>query len=535
MPSEYVVDFPYLRVVLHWIQAHCVIPDGFNMGEPFVMYDWQEWCTANFYRVKPEATVGQLAPAFFYRRAQIVAPQKTGKGPWTAALICAEAVGPVVFDGWAAGGEVYDCALHGCGCGWGYEYAAGEPMGTPWVKPLIQLLATSEDQTDNIYRPLQAMARNEFLASQMRTGEGFIRLPNDGRIDPVTSKAQSKLGNPITFAAQDEVGLYGKSNGLVKVAQTQRRGLAGMGGRSLATTNAWDPTENSAAQQTADSRVTDIFLFHRMPPASWSYANKAERRRIHAYVYRGSTHVDLDAIEAEAAELIETDPAQAERFFGNRLVQGSGSWLVEGLWAGTEDGERRVDERTEICLGFDGSDNDDWTAIRARTLDGFRFTPRYGPDSRPSYWNPSEWNGRIPRDEVNACVDEIFRRYKVKRMYCDPHDWQSEIGDWALRHGDDVVLEWATYRTRAMFEALTRSVNDLVSGRSTHDACVATAQHVANARKLARPGDSYILGKPTQHQKIDLAMADVLAHEAGEDARADGWGQPTKTNWLYIA
>jgi hypothetical protein len=42
--------------------------------------------------------------------------------------------------------------------------------------------------------------------------------------------------------------------------------------------------------------------------------------------------VDLDAIEGEAAELEEKDPGQAERFFGNRIVRGQGTWLPEGLW-----------------------------------------------------------------------------------------------------------------------------------------------------------------------------------------------------------
>lgn len=537
MTTEYAVDFPYLRVGIAWIQAHCIIPDGFRMGEPFELYDWQEWCTANHYRVRPTATFGQLAPAFHNRRSQIVAPQKTGKGPWSAALICLEAVGPAVFGGWAIGGEAYDCAEHGCDCGWGYEYAPGEAMGIPWVKPLIQLLATSDDQTDNVYRPLQAMARSEWLSSQMRVGEGFIRLPNDGRIDPVTSKAQSKLGNPITFALQDEPGLYVASNGLIKTAQTQRRGLAGMGGRSVATTNAWDPTENSAAQQTADSRVDDVFKFHRMPPAHLKYSVKADRRRIHAFAYKGSTHVDIDSIEAEAAELIETDPAQAERFFGNRLVKGAGSWMPDGLWLKSEAPLGAViipPPGTMVTLGFDGSDNDDCTGIRLRTRDGLRFTPRYGPDKRPTCWNPAEWNGQVPRPEVHAAVDEICRTYKVVRAYCDPPHWQSEIGDWALKHGEDVFVEWATYRQAQMHDALVRSVVDLASGRDTHDQCPITAQHVENARKLARTNERYILGKPTQHQKIDMAMADTLASEAGEDARLAGLFVDKQTNYIYL-
>ena len=59
---------------------------------------------------------------------------------------------------------------------------------------------------------------------------------------------------------------------------------------------------------------------------------------------------------------------------------------------------------TQICLGFDGSENDDWTAIQAETIDGLTFTPRYGPDKRPTIWNPAEWNEQIPRGEVHAAV-----------------------------------------------------------------------------------------------------------------------------------
>ncbi|MGZ6844562.1 MAG: hypothetical protein ACXVF2_20490, partial [Blastococcus sp.] len=257
------------------------------------------------------------------------------------------------------------------------------------------------------------------------------------------------------------------------------------------------------------------------------------RRRIHRHVYGDSWWIDLDRIEAEAAELLERDPQQAERFFGNRLVVTGGSWLPEGLWEAQKRPLDVVDDGTEVCLGFDGSDSDDWTAIRLETRDGFRFTPVYGPDRRPTIWDPAEWGGTIPRQEVSAAVDELCSRYRVKRAYCDPRDWQSEIGDWSLRHGDQVFVEWATYRLVQMHDALQRLVVDLGSGRTEHDGCQLTEQHVANARKLARPGDRYILGKPNQHQKIDAAMADVLCHEAAADAREAGWGKPSTAHAYY--
>jgi hypothetical protein len=336
--TEYLVDFPTLWVVTDWIEAHCPVPDGFNRGSAMELADWQLWCTLNHYRVrpgtewKPEAPI--LAPAFHNRRSLVVGPQKCGKGPWSATVVAAEGVGPVLFAGWAGDSDAYVCADHGCGCGWEYEYEPGEPMGMPWPTPLIQLTATSEDQiTDNVYEPLKEMVKLGPLADLMRVTEGFIALPNSGRIDVVTASANARLGQRVTFVLQDESGLYTARNGLRRVAETQRRGAAGMGGRTMETTNCWDPSEEAVAQTTYEAQAEDVFKFYRKPPAHLSYANKADRRKIHAFVYAGSWWVQLDSIDAEAAELAEKDPAQAERFFGNRLVRGAGAWMPEGLWA----------------------------------------------------------------------------------------------------------------------------------------------------------------------------------------------------------
>jgi hypothetical protein len=337
--------FPSLGfLVADWIEAHCVIPDGFRAGRPFVLYDEQLTFIVNHYRLKPTVQWNPvspvLAPAFVYRRSQLVRPQKWGKAPLTAAQICAEGVGPVLFADWAAGGEVYDCRDFGCGCGWMVEYEPGDPMGMCWPTPLIQITATTEDQTDNIYDALRPMIDKGPLSAVIpKTGEEFIRLPGQGRIDTVTSNARSRLGQRVTFVPQDETGLWTPASGMVKVADTQRRGLAGMGGRSVETTNAWDPAEGSVAQRTAESKSEDIYRDHVLPPANLSYRNKAERRRIHRHVYGDSLvsaggHIDLDSIEAEALELLEKDPEQAERFFGNRIVAASGKWMEPAAWAG---------------------------------------------------------------------------------------------------------------------------------------------------------------------------------------------------------
>lgn len=153
---------------------------------------------------------------------------------------------------------------------------------------------------------------------------------------------------------------------------------------------------------------------------------------------------------------------------------------------------------------------------------GFLFTPRFGRGG--TLWNPAEHGGRVPRDEVDAAVDELFDRFDVVRMLCDPPLWTSEIEAWQVRHGDK-VLPWETYRPAAMHASLERFRTDLIEGKLTHDGCPDTARHVSNAKISQRKDARYVLTKPDRQglNKIDAAMMTVLAHEAASQARAAGW------------
>ena len=176
-----------------------------------------------------------------------------------------------------------------------------------------------------------------------------------------------------------------------------------------------------------------------------------------------------------------------------------------------------------MCGGFDGASVSDCTVIKLETSDGLLFTPRYGPDRRPTIWNPAEWGVKTPRSEVDAAWAEINDTYSLERVYCDPWHFTSEIGVWARLYGEGKFIEWHTNRDRVMHEALELFVTDLATRTVRHDGCPITTQHVANARKLARPGSRYVLGKPSPMQKIDAGMGSVLAHKAAVDSRADGW------------
>lgn len=555
--DSWVVDFPVLWVAVDWEERHGVISDPMRgvhrdedgNPEPFTEYAQQLWVTVNWYRIRPNAKLGDLATAFHYRRVQYIGPQKCGKGPWLAKKTKGQAAGPVLFAGWAEGGEVYACEDHGCGCGWEYAYKPGEPMGRPWAKPLIQLLATSDDQVENVYDPLKAMLKYGWDADLYNVGEEFTRLPHDGKVEAVTSSALSRLGNPIIFCGQDETGLFTDTNKLRKVAETQRRGAAAMGGRSIETTNPPDPGEDSVAQRTWESKRPDIFRFWLNPDDEvslrredgkpFSFWVKKERRKILAWVYQGITHVEnnLEGIEAEALEIGEKDPGQAERFYGNRALSGHGAWCVPERWISRKK-VREVKPGEQVVVGFDGSDTDDWTGFRCETRDGYQFTPKF-PDGRPMIWDPAKSGGQVPRTEVSAGLAHIMATYKVARVYADPPYWESECDAWAELYGDDVVIRWYTKRPTQMHAAAERLHVDLGKSDSGfwHDGCDTTEKHVAATHKSPRPtADSpgrYILRKPGDGRKIDMTIPSVLAHEAHGDMTKAGWPNVSE-NYVYF-
>jgi hypothetical protein len=530
-----------LWVALEWIEAHCVVPDGFHRGEEFTLYPWQAQYLAAFYLVRGDAEWIAKAPllgtAFVYRRGLMVGPQKLGKNPMIAAQICLEGVGPALFGGWAGRDAGWACADHGCRCGWEYAYRPGEPMGMTWRTPLIQITAFSEESTENTYDALRPMIEQGPLADRIpHTGEEFIRLPNAGRIDTVTSSAPSRLGQRITFAPQDEVGIWTKRNGMTKVADTQYRGLAGMGGRASLTSNAWDPNEQSVAQQQYESSVADVYRQFVSPPKSLSYANKVERRKIHRIVYPSETlrenggHIDLEAIEAEAADLAERDEPQAARFFGNLVVAGAGKAFDLEHWRSLAVTRPKVvPDHALITAGFDGSRQWDATALIATEVaSGYQWP--LGIWERPV--GAKEWE--VPADEVDQAVVAMFGTYDVWRLYCDPPYWETDIARWAGQFGDKRVVEWFTARRRAMAYAVRAwagalSTNDLSHCAMTDRLCGSFSSHVANAVRRVTglrddSGDLWVVEKDRQGSAhhIDSVPAAVLSWEARNDCIAAG-------------
>jgi hypothetical protein len=507
-------EFPTLGYeVADWIEANCAIPDGDHQGGSFVLTDEQLRFCLWHWRLETDGT-------FTYRRSQLVRPQKWGKGPFSAALICAEAEGPVLFDGWDA---------------------HGEPVGRPWATPWVQVTAISVDQTDNVWRALVPMIELGDIGADIDdTGLTRINLRGGGRIEPVTSNATSRLGARITFAVMDETHSWTKQNGGQKLADTLRRNLAGMNGRSVETTNAWDPSEDSVAQRTAKAKATDIHRDMAQPRAGLHLANPSQRRRAMKDVYGDSWWVNLDRIEAEYAELAEYDPGQAQRFFCNMITSGSDAAFDPLVWKakareteadGLEQGPSGhwyVRSGELITVGFDGAKRQDSTAlIGTHVHSGFQWV--IGLWERPPDAD-DDWE--IDDQDVDDVLAEALDEWKLWRAYCDPPYWGERVKTWQGRYGAKRVIAWDTNTKRREMAYALRSYKEAMSltGPLSHDGDKRFADHVGNARKRptnikdedGRPLWHIQKPSPSSPLKIDAAMAGCLSWEARGDCIAAG-------------
>lgn len=533
--------------VLDWMAEYLVVPDDVFAGEPLVLTPEQAQFVLNFYALDP--VTGRRRT----RRAVYSRPKGHGKSPLVSALCIAEALADVHPDGWDADGD---------------------PVGRSWAslgfKPKVQLLGVSEDQTANAWDPLLDMIRQGPLASMpgVTAMDTFVVVPR-GRIEPATSAAASREGFRPVFAALDQTESWTPTNGGTRLAATVRRNLSKTGGSSIETPNSYHPGEASVSEATfkaagllaeGRTRTSGILLDHREAPPDtdmsdrtslmtglrWAYGCSVAGPCALAEAGQHPEHdpgwVDLERRVAEVWDP-DTDPADARMYYLNQVTSTEDAWLTQPEWAACgpkrDDPRRVIDRREPITLGFDGSRSRTRGKTDATALVG--CTVRDGHVFLLAVWehpdDVDEW--QVPTVEVDAAVREAFERYQVVGFYADPAKWESYVADWEARFGRALKvgrpshpIEWwmTGGRSHLVAKALDQFHTAVVEGEMTHSGSSVLTRHVLNARRKVRNGTLQI-GKrhPDSEDKIDAAVAAVLAWQARVDALAKGIGSKRRT------
>lgn len=507
--------------ILNW--TYRKLPSPRDDNQPFVFTNEQAIKVVRWYEIDP------VTGEFLNLELVDEEAKGSGKSPFAAVLDIAELVGPVCFDGWDKDGQ---------------------PIGVPWgtggrPAPWVQVGAVSEDQTDNTYSVVYSLltARDGAVAKDLNLDVGvtgtFVRGHAKQRIQPVTSAAGSREGQPVTYVTLDETHLWTRQNGGIRLAGTMRRNVAKMGGRVHQTTNAPFLGGGSVAEQSDPEKPSPRILHiarraREEPDPAWPDERLLDELE---YIYAGRPWADPPRLVAEIRKA-STDWTDALRYWFNIRAAGQSKAIDPKLWdslaARSCDtrcvggghphvAPREVPAGSYIGMGFDGSISGDATILRGCTPDGYSFI--IGAWERPD--GIEEWS--VPRLQVHERVAWAFTYYKVGRMFCDPPKWWTEIEQWAAKYGNDAdgkprVLGLDTFSPSRFAPAVDRWMTSLREGHHTHDDDPITNAHVkathrekvrVNAPELdGRTLYKLTKGEGTERRRIDACIADVLALEA---------------------
>lgn len=525
-----------LHIAVWWIETFTVHGPGDVQGEPSLLVDEFADFIVDCYAL--DGNGKRLYDSAFFSR-----PKGCDKSGLAAKLVLLEAFGPCRFAGYAKGGETYEFL------GQVYTYRAGEAMGKAITVPYIRIMATEEGQTGNVYDTVyynltdEAAPMSAMRAYGCDAGLTRVVLPNGGEITPSTAGAASKDGGKETFVVFDESHLY-ITPMLRQMYSTVSRNLRKrkrIGTWFIETTTMYQPGQDSIAEQTymlADSiqegkaRRNRLLFDHR-----WGIVEDlADEEKLKQAIREAYGDALLwNSLEGIVDGIF--DPREAEvdsrRYFLNALTEGLNAWVTIPLLAKIIDLGKIVGflppaAKEQITLGFDGSKNDDATALVACRISDRHLFPLHieevpdGPEAK-------DWT--VNREAFDAKVAWAFEHYDVVGFYADPPHWQDYLDKWAKEFGDELSvhasgkhsIEWWTARDVPMALALERMHTAMQIGSmsfaSGDDPIMTTfRKHFINARRWPRRG-GVVIGKDRKGSsfKMDAAIAGALAFEAASD------------------
>lgn len=189
------------------------------------------------------------------------------------------------------------------------------------------------------------------------------------------------------------------------------------------------------------------------------------------------------------------------------------AWLPHGAWEACADRKRSIPDGAHVVLGFDGSFNNDSTALVACLIPDRSMTARSAQARLHlevvECWEPKGQPVAIL--DVEEAIRSACRRWRVKEVTCDPFRWARSIQ--VLEAERIPMVEFPQSPSR-MVPATQRFYEAVLNRSLTHSGEQVLARHIGNA-VLRTDSRGSRLSKESKGspRRIDLAVAAVMAVE----------------------
>lgn len=512
--------------VCEWIEAHAVYGPGELAGDAYKIEDEFRAQLYRAYEVYPRSH--RLAGR--RRFAQVGLEERKGTAKTEKAMIVAmvesHPEGPVRCDGWRKSGRNF------------------EPVGAPIRFPYIPLVSYTVEQTEDLaWNVLRFILENSDVVDDYDIGLDRILVLDDrgreaGKLVPLAGSPNARDGARTTFQHFDEPHRMTLDR-LKKAYSTMRENAykrVGANAWTLTTSTAGEPGEDSVeedilayAEAVDRGEVDDprLFFFRRFCPEDWPMDEPAQVRAalLEASGPAAKWSGDIDGLVSRFFEP-KVDKGYFRRVWLNQWWQGSGQAFDLDAWNAASSLGEVIPPESLITAGFDGSTRRDCTALVVTDVDTGLQTVA-GLWERPA--NAGE-DWEIPRDEVDAAVLELDKRWELWRLYGDPYRWGLWLDDWAGKLGAERVIRWDTTKVRAMAKACREFDEAMRSETLTHAGDERYGRHVGNCRRRRLELDDddgqpmWTVAKDRRHSErwIDAAVAGILSWRARMDAVAAG-------------
>lgn len=486
-PQGYIL--PKLTIgwqVIHWVEANLLAEelDEYERPLPFKLTNEQKRFILWFYAIDESGH-------FVYREIVLQRLKGWGKDPIAAVIAAVEFVGPCRFSGWS----MIDQPEIGV--------MKGEPVAKAHPRAWVQIAAVSKEQTKNTMTIFAALFSEECQRTHsIDIGKQIIYAYSGAkRIEAVTSSPRSLEGNRPTLVIKNETHHWLSNNeGHAMADAIERNATKAKGGaaRTLSITNAYEPSDNSVAQQERESweageaglsiKTDTMYDSLEAPPSALlrpkmdeTLSAEDKETLIRRYLTRVLEIVRGDSWWLDIPSLVNSilnkknKPSRSRRFWYNQVVASEDSWLdplAINIAISQMAKENRLimdrDSRSvleagwiigptePVALTLDASKSDDATGIIiTRISDGYQTVG--GVWQAPPKKRNQDNTWLVPREAVDKRIDEIFARFNVVAFWGDPSRtkddedgsryWDGYFDKWMRKYRDRLDPQWWPVKT----------------------------------------------------------------------------------------